>query len=257
MNQPDIRMILCDVDGTLLGKGEQVISKDVFSAIQKAADKNIQFVIASGRCYPDLQKLFAPVLKSVYIVASDGALAVKNDGVLYSKVIVKQDAEKFISVAQSAGSTSSVLYSKDYIYCIGQKPDDACYQSISKVGDACGNIYKVAFYGLSPFAKCKVENFAKMSGRFSKVYEDALWTEFIATGTDKGVACEALQMQSGISPLETAAFGDNTNDFSMLRKARLTFASPAAIPDIIRMCKFRTDNVSNEIIKLTQERGTL
>lgn len=257
MNQPDIRMILCDVDGTLLGKGEQAISEDVFSAIQKAADKNMQFVIASGRCYPELRELFAPVLKSVYIVASDGALAVKNDSTLYTKAVLKQDAEKFISVAQSAGCTSSVLYSKDYVYCIGKKPEGACYQSIEKVGDACGNIYKVAFYGLSPFAKYKIENFAKMSGRFSKVYADALWTEFVATGTDKGAACEALQVQLGISPLETAAFGDNINDFSMLRKARLTFASPVAIPDIVRMCKFRTDNVSNEIIKLTQERGTL
>ena len=257
MNQPDIRMILCDVDGTLLSKGEHVISDNVFSAIRKAVDKNMQLVIASGRCYPDLQELFAPVLKSVYIVASDGALAVKNDSVLYSKTIQRQDAEKFLSVAQSAGCASTVLYSKDYIYCIGEKPEGVSCQSVSNVDDACGNIYKVAFYGLSPFAKYKIETFAKMSGKFSKAYADALWTEFVAMGTDKGAACEALQKQAGISALETAAFGDNINDFSMLRKARLTFASPSAIPDIVRMCKFRTDNVSNEMIKLTQERGAL
>lgn len=257
MNQPDIRMILCDVDGTLLCKGEQVISGDVFSAIQKATDENIQFVIASGRCYTNLRELFAPVLHSVYIVASDGALAVKNDAVLYSKAIAKQDAERFISVAKSAGCTSSVLYSKDYVYCIGEMPKDVSCQSIENTDDACGQIYKVAFYGLSSFAKYKIEHFANASGKFSKVYADALWTEFVATGTDKGTACEALQIQSGISVSETAAFGDNTNDFGMLRKARVTFASPHAIPDITRMCKFRTDNVSNEIIKLTQERGTL
>lgn len=254
MEQTDIRMILCDVDGTLLEKGKTQISQEVFSAIQVATENGIRFVIASGRCYTDLQKLFAPVQSSVTFVASDGGVAVQNGIILYSSFIPKELAADFIV---STGNQTSVLYGKDYQYIINAKNNSGTYQSVSHVKDACGEIYKIGFHGLQPFERQKVRSFASRSGKLTEVYQDTSWIEFVFAGTDKGVACHALQTQWNITPTETAAFGDNINDFGMLRQARLSFASPTAIPDIVRMCKYQTNHIVNQIIKLTQERGIL
>ena len=54
----------------------------------------------------------------------------------------------------------------------------------------------------------------------------------------------------GVSSSETAAFGDNLNDLNMLRSAQYSYAPENAHPDIIRMCKFKTNNVNDEILNI-------
>lgn len=257
MNHPEIRMIVCDVDGTLLDRGCSAVSDEVFRAIKAATDAGIQFVIASGRCCADLSRLFAPVLDLVTLICSDGALAVKNGGILYSSPIETALASDLISVASHDTGATAVIYCKDSAYALGAHSDISGIWSVSGVNEICGSCYKIAFRGLSDFTKYKIRSFAERSGKLAEVYADIHWTEFVSKNTDKGAACSYLQSQWGISPFQTAAFGDNTNDFGMLRCARLTYASPAAIADIKRMCKYNTDNIPNEIIKLSQGRGTL
>ena len=72
MDHPKIRLVLCDVDGTLLDKGQTVVSSAVFHTIRQAVSCGVQFVIASGRSYPDLKSLFAPVVSIVSFICCDG-----------------------------------------------------------------------------------------------------------------------------------------------------------------------------------------
>ena len=257
MNQPEIRMIVCDVDGTLLKKGAPRISNSVFSAIKTATDAGIKFVIASGRCYQDLSNLFAPVLDLVTFICSDGALAVKNGTTLFSAPIEKQLAADLILACGHEPESGVVINCKNGSYsnkALAGLSQVTVSEDLSTISEA---FCKIAFYGLSDFAKYKVRSFAERSGKLTEVYADVHWTEFVTKNTDKGAACSALQAQWGISPFETVAFGDNTNDFGMLRRARVTFATSTAIYDIKKMCKYCTDNIPGEIIKISQGRGTL
>ncbi len=252
-----IHMMLCDVDGTLLKKGYNTISNEALTAIQFAVNNGIHFVIASGRCYSDLCTLFSAVKNQVIFVACDGGVAVHNGQTLYTSVIPGILAELLLDSTEAFLDITSIIYTKDDVYCIGNdKPNIPCKQ-VSSLSEVCGNIYKVAFYNLPDFAKQKIRSFATRSAKLTEVYHDSSWIEFVSAGTDKGAACKALQKQFGISKSETAAFGDNTNDFGMLRQAQITYASSSAIPDIKRMCKYTCKDIPNEIIKLSQERGTL
>ncbi len=257
MFKKNVQMILCDVDGTLLPKGDTAVSEEILSAIKTATEHGIRFIIASGRSYPDLCALFSSLKNNLYFVASDGGVAVHNGAVLYSSVIPKNLLCRLIEVAESAGDIAYIAYAKDYAYCKNLSKDVPCGKTVSAFSELTGNIYKVAFYRLSDFAKQKIRFYVKQSLKLKEIYSDSDWTEFVFSDTDKGNACCALQKQFGITTAETVAFGDNTNDYGMLRQAGITFASPQAIPDIARMCKYKTDNISNEIIKLSQERGTL
>ena len=257
MLKTDVQMILCDVDGTLLPKGERALSKETLSAIQSATESGIRFVVASGRAYQDLRTLFAPSKTELLFVASDGGVAVSGEAVLYSSPIPKEALRRLTTAAQTSEDVAYVAYAKDYAYCKNITPAASFQKTVSDFSELPDNIYKVAFYRLSDFAKQKIRIYAKRSFVFKEIYCDDGWTEFVLSDTDKGNACRALQKQFGISPSETVAFGDNTNDYGMLRQAGITYASPQAISDIARMCKYKTDNITNEIIKLTQERGTL
>ena len=86
-----IKLIVSDVDGTILKKGETVVSVRVFDAIEKLKSAGKKVAIASGRTYGSLEKLFAPVKKDLYFVCCDGAVIICNDKIIYSKQIGSGD----------------------------------------------------------------------------------------------------------------------------------------------------------------------
>ena len=258
MNEKSIRMILSDVDGTLLPAGETKVLDEVFSAIRAAKDKGIEVVLASGRNYPDLSSLFSPVKHLVTFVCCDGTVAVKNDEVLFHAPIEKKDTLPFFDPSLYSENEAMVIVTKDRLYSFGNAPTD--FKSvipISSPDEISGQVLKLTFFGLSELHKIKVKSLAASRGKFTEVYGGNKWLEFNPKGIHKGTACSALQKALGISPFETAAFGDNLNDLEMLRCATNSYSAPGAKQEITSMCKYRTENVAAEILNLAQERGTL
>jgi|GEM_PF-2661845 len=254
MENTKIRMIFCDVDGTLLNRGENVVRSEVFETIKKALSSNINICIASGRSYPDLKELFSPIVNDVTFICSDGALVVENNNLSYSSPLNKSQVA-CMSKTYKSDYEAMVIYAKDYTYYLSDKEfyEFGTKITSNEVSQIPGDIFKVAFYMLSKKAKIKLDNLGIKSGILNKVYEDPHWTEYIKAGIDKGTAAESVQKRYGVSVSETAAFGDNLNDLGMLRRARVTFAANNANAEVIRMCKFRTNNVTNEILNIIEK----
>lgn len=257
MKQSAIRMILSDVDGTLLEKGCSSVSDDVFDAISSAVKSGMEFVIASGRSYQSLKHLFSAAEHLVTFVACDGTIAVKNGETLYLNPVSKPEASVFLKETLYDEGEGLMICVKDRAYSFGRAALPFSTEPISSGSDIAGEINKLSFYGLSSFKKEKIRALATRYTNLSVVYDKDDWFELIPSSADKGIVCTYLQKIRNISPLDTAAFGDNDNDFGMLRCARLSFSAPNAIADIKKMCKFQAKNIPNEIRKLAQERGTL
>ena len=254
MENTKIRMIFCDVDGTLLARGENAVPSKVFETINKALSSNINICIASGRSYPGLKKLFSSVINDVTFICNDGALVVERNNISYSSPLNKSQVA-CMSKTYKSDYEAMVIYAKDYTYYLSDKdfPDFGSKITSDEVTQIPGDVFKVAFLKLSQKAKIKLDNLGIKSDILNKVYEDPLWIEYIKAGIDKGTAAEAVQKRYGVSVSETAAFGDNLNDLGMLRRARVTFAANNANAEIIRMCKFRTNNVPNEILNIIEK----
>ncbi len=250
MNAAKIRMIFCDVDGTLLPHNHDTLSQDVFDVIKKATLSDVFICIASGRSYTDLKKLFAPALNDLIFICNDGALTIKNDEILFSSPLNKAQV-KCMSRTYKNDYTSMLLYTKSSTYYLGSKNFDFANKiSSDDIASIPEDIYKIAFFELSEKAKIKINNLGIKSGILNKVYEDNYWTEYITAQTDKGTASKAVQEMFGISISQTAAFGDNINDIGMLRRAQFTFAPQNANPEIIKMCKYTTNNVTNQMLSI-------
>ena len=56
-----IKLIVSDVDGTLVPDGSSKINPEVFDTILKLREKGIQFAIASGRPWASVVHAFEPV----------------------------------------------------------------------------------------------------------------------------------------------------------------------------------------------------
>lgn len=254
MENTKIRMIFCDVDGTLLLRGEKTISENIIHTINTAVSSNINICIASGRSYPVLKKLFEPIANKVLFICCDGAMAVKNDNLLYSAPLNKSQVA-CMSKTYKKDYEAMVIYAKDYTYYLSDKifSDLGTKITPEDVSSIPGDVFKVAFYKLSQKAEIKLENLGVKSGILNKVYKDSSWIEYIKANTDKGVAAESVQKKYGVSVYETAAFGDNLNDLGMLRRARLSYAANNANAEVIRMCKFKTNNVNKEISNIIEK----
>lgn len=254
MESTKIRMIFCDVDGTLLPRGKETLSEEAIFSIRKAISSNIYVCIASGRSYPDLKELFAPVKNDVTFICNDGASLIKCDNVLYSSPLDKS-VVKCMSKTYRNDYKAMVIYAKDYTYYISDTENNLSGQKIASenIPTIPGNIFKVAFLGLSEKAKIKLDNLGVKAGILNNVYNDPNWTEYIKANTNKGVAAEYLQRHLNCPISQTAAFGDNLNDLEILRRARVSFAMENGNAEVLRMCKYKTNNVSNEILNIIEK----
>ena len=69
-----MKLVVSDVDGTLLRAKEQIVSQTVIAMIKELTKKGILFAAASGRCYSDLVRIFQEVKEEILFIASDGAV---------------------------------------------------------------------------------------------------------------------------------------------------------------------------------------
>ena len=73
-NKPPVRLIACDIDGTLLQNGAKHISPEIFEEIHRLEALGILFCPASGRQYHSLRQLFAPAADKLPYLCENGAI---------------------------------------------------------------------------------------------------------------------------------------------------------------------------------------
>ena len=79
-------------------------------------------------------------------------------------------------------------------------------------------------------------------GTFKQSHQFAIsgdnWADLQMRGVDKGKAVSELQKYLGVSPAQTAVFGDAGNDLGMMSRAEFSFAMANASPDILAAARF-------------------
>ena len=93
MGLEGIKLIACDLDGTLLHPGEREPRSEAFELIDELHRRGIVFMPASGRQYASLRYLFAPVADELAYVCENGAL-VMSEG----HAVVKRSMERSLAM---------------------------------------------------------------------------------------------------------------------------------------------------------------
>lgn len=202
------KLLVSDIDGTLLKKGEKYISDDIIESLEKLNRQGILIAFASGRHYKEMLEITKGM--DVYYISCDGACIIYNGSVIYKRVIDERALKMF------DGKENVYFYKPFEIQRGSQNKND--------VVKICVN--SNVFYE-NPFGTYEV-------------YRDKSFREWIKNNSGKGQAVEFLQKQKNICIKETVAIGDNYNDAGMIKRATQRFVMKNA-PNSIKM-------ISNNIV---------
>lgn len=254
-----IKLIVSDIDGTLLEDGGHEINPEVLDVILKLRAKGMQFAAASGRQWASIEQVFDPIKEKIFYLSDNGAYVGCHGRNLFLHTIDRELIHSMIRDIRAEGLTV-VLSGPDVVYV--DKQDLEIYDwlvngykfRVNQVDDLLA--VEDSFIKISAYQKTEIEQATRALrekyGQSLKItISGDMWMDCMAVGVNKGEAVKLLQESLGIRPEETMAFGDQLNDVEMLQQAYYSFAIGNARPEVKAVCRFQADtNVRDGVLKI-------
>ena len=261
----NIKVIALDLDGTLLGSDKQ-LSKENAAALARAAERGIEIVPATGRFYRGMPQFIRELPFVRYVISINGAQV--------------YDVENKITVCASeiplerAVSVMELLDGIDVIY--------DCYQDgwgwmsqafYDKAEQYAANIHSLKMIKelRTPVTELKeylkkqakgvqkiqiffrdMELRSKMLEALPREFPDLVVTTSIVNNIEinsreatKGNALKKLAAYLDISAVQTMAFGDDTNDITMIKAAGIGIAMGNADEEVKKAADYITGSCDN------------
>lgn len=258
----DVRLIACDLDGTLLPNGIKMPTQRALRLITQLEERGILFFAASGRQLASLKRLFGPVADRIGYLCENGALVVRNDETLSCRtfpraqalaicraVLAYPGADLLISCPSATYVKADRTAFADELRTV-VKNDVATFTSLDELREP---IIKIAFQLDHEALPCAIEHFTALFGdEFDVVTSGHTWIDFLLKGVNKGTALEAVSARLAIPTSRIAAFGDNENDRAMLTVAGHPYLMETCNPnmrDLSPRVSFTT-SVEDEIARM-------
>ncbi|MSR94030.1 HAD family hydrolase [Clostridiaceae bacterium 68-1-5] len=249
-----IKLIVSDLDGTLLKDGAQQLDPSLFPLIMELKERGIQFAAASGRQLHSLHQLFAPIRDDIYYIAENGSLCIQN-----ATVLVKGEIPRDLGL-------ELFRFSRNYPHCSCLLSCESCAYTDSKSDgflhlmqqEIRSNIYavedlsqveetflKISFCDFTDTEALFQQSYRSFSSRLRVVTAGPGWIDFAAIGVNKGTALARLTDYLRIRPKECMAFGDEYNDKELLQFAGTSYAMASGAEGIRKYATHITDSVEN------------
>ena len=251
-----IKLVVTDMDGTFLNDKKE-FSEEFWDIYSKMEEKDIKFVVASGRQYQNLKKNFETISNKIVFIAENGSYVIENGKEIYSRVLSEEIIKKYVEIGRGIPTTNIVLCGKKSAYIESENLEfigevekyyekKKLVENLLEVKD--DEIIKITYCDLSGTEK-NVYPYIKNEKDTQIVVSGEIWLDISHLESNKGIALEALQKKLDISYDETMIFGDYLNDYEMLKKGKYSFAMENAHEKIKR--------ISNFIAKSNNENGVI
>ncbi|MBG0717609.1 HAD family hydrolase [Microbacterium sp. 2C] len=265
MSAPDIRLIAVDMDGTLL-RPDGSIPEGLWPLLDRLAERGIAFAPASGRQLATLQRMFAGVPGDLDYIAENGAYVVRGDEEVSSDALdsglVASVVERLCAhVAAGDLNAALVVCGKRSAYIESADPAfltevEKYYAKLESVPDLLAvddQVLKLAIYDFDGGEAHSAVAFADLGGTHQVVVSGLHWVDIMNATVNKGVALRNLQAALGVTPAQTAAFGDYLNDLELLQGADWSYAMADAHPDVVAVARHRApSNADDGVISVIE-----
>lgn len=247
-----IKLIAADLDGTLLQDGKKDLTPETIELIKQLKQMGIIFAAASGRQYPNLQRLFEPVKEDIAYICENGSLVIYQGKILFRSYLEKEVGRKILSAIRGrkdceillSGMYTSYLQPKNKDYeehmKFTVKNDVTVVEDILSVEEPYLKISVYEKGGIERSEKYFKEQFGDLVTVVTSGYA---WLDMIPKGINKGSAMKVLQKYFQIKPEECMAFGDHYNDVEMLESVAYGYAVENAQKGVYDMCRYHTSRV--------------
>jgi len=247
MNLSKVRLVITDMDGTLLNTNHRVSSR-FFELYTQLKQHDIIFVAASGRPYYSLIEKLAPIKDAIIFVAENGGLAMQHEHVLLSTPIENKNLHDLVTLINTLEDTHPVYCTKDRAYVKSTSESlmgllseyYKNYVIINNESEITEAVYKIALYHEESSERYIYPHVKHLENEFKVKVSANHWVDISENLANKGHALELIQKQYGISTEETMAFGDYNNDIEMLNLSYFSFAMGNAHPNVKKTARFET-----------------
>ncbi|NCB62241.1 MAG: HAD family phosphatase [Clostridia bacterium] len=251
-----IKLVVSDIDGTLIPYGETAMDPTLFPLIRRLRERGILFCPASGRQYHSIRTLFAPVADDLAYLCENGAavfgLGTEETRPVLEKTVMDREEAVALSNAILALPGHEVLISgENTSYVSRRSPAFAArmrgftgnnVRTLTRPEDVPEEILKVSVF-CPETVRDEPARLARWDGPFRMAVAGPEWLDF--TLADKGTGLRGLCRALGVSLDGVAAFGDNWNDLPMLRIAGRPYlmegADPALREEGFTLCRRVTE----------------
>lgn len=253
-----IKLIATDLDGTLLDTAKN-LPDGFLDTIRELKRRGIIFVIASGRQYYNVLKIFEPVKDDVVFLSDNGTIVFLKDECILCETLDRAIVDEALEYISGIPDTHPLICGVKSVYgepAAGNFEHDVSLyyerRDISrgavKRGLAEDRIVKIAvFDDLNAADNGYPALMKRFDGQISVALSGQHWSDLMPTGIDKGSAMRHLQGILGVSPDECMAFGDYGNDISLLNACTESYAMANATDSLKAAAK--------HIMKWTNDEG--
>ena len=258
---PDIRLIACDLDGTLLDD-EHAIHDEFWPLARQLHSLGITFCPASGRQYYNLRAHFAPIAEHAVFIAENGSYVVRGEVEIKADCLGRSDVVELIATTRElrarGADIGAVLCGKRSAYieriCPEFRAEAARYnQRLTIVDDLLAvddDMLKLATYDFDASKTMTTAAFAPYRDRLQVVGSARHWLDVRAPQANKGAALRRVQETLGITREQTMAFGDFLNDLELMDAAAYSFAMDNAHPQLKARSRFLAPgNTENGVVR--------
>ncbi len=261
MNLSKVRLVVSDMDGTLLNNKSEVSSR-FFNQFTELKKQNIHFVAASGRQYQSILEKLDTIKNDISIIAENGGIMKYDDKEHILLQLSNEHVKKAINILRTikgayivlCGRKSAYIESSDAEFVSRFSNYYAEYNIVEDLTAVTNDVFlKIAVFHFDCSETHILPVAQSLQTDMQVIVSGQNWLDISHIQANKAYALNILQNKLGVTKAETMVFGDYNNDLQMLQLADFSFAMENAHADVKRVARFETKSNSEEGVELILE----
>ncbi len=264
---PDIKLLLADVDGTLVTKDKQLTDRAV-AAVRALRQRGIAFAITSGRPPRGMTMLFGPLAIDTPIAGFNGGLWVNPDlSQIEARNVPRDVADRSVKMLTDAGLDAWVYSGEEWLVHKKDAPHVSREawtvkfepRETGDFGSALDSAVKIVGVsddlGLMEQTEKQVQD--ALGASASAARSQPYYLDITHPQANKGAALSFLAKRLGLDTRQIATIGDQPNDTLMFRESGMSIAMGNASEAVRKLATHVTSSSEEEGFARAVERFIL
>ena len=243
------KMLVSDLDGTLL-KNDKTVSQETIDTLLEFKRNGNEILFATARAPRDAYRLIPKELIDNPVICYNGAcISKQNKEIIYKKQLSKENIIKILQIVKEFGYDKIGFEINDEFF-VNFDPTDFFGVTPNTPMDLdkfeFTSAYKILVCSKTPLEmklKEKLDEFSK-----AIITDNGSLCQIMNKEVSKWSCIESIMKQKNISSKNIMAFGDDHNDYEMIKNAGVGVAMGNAEDRIKKIADFVTDtNMNNGV----------
>ena len=256
MPQSGIRLLLADVDGTLVTP-EKVLTQESIEAVAALGAAGVVFAVTSGRPPRGMAMLIDPLRLSTPIAAFNGGIIVEPDmTVLEQKLVPEELVVPMVALMESHGLTAWLYRGADWYVRdlagphVEQEAATVRFRPVltERYDDMSDNVVKIVGVSDDPDAMARATDDVRRQfcDHVTAAQSQPYYLDVTHPEANKGSVARYLSSRFTIPTAQIATIGDMPNDVLMFAHSGLSIAMGNASAEVQRAARMVTTSDRDE-----------